>query len=119
MILHGQMVEMFPRLSDVKVTHAWSGYMGFTFDFLPKIGLHDGVHYAIGCNGGAGIVLMSWLGQRLAGNILGTGDRRSAFEGLPFKTQPFYSGNPWFLPIIGNWYRFRDWIDLRGIKNID
>jgi len=23
----------------------------------------------------------------------------------------FYSGNPWFLPAIGTWYRFRDWLD--------
>jgi hypothetical protein len=24
---------------------------------------------------------------------------------------PFYAGNPWFLPAVGSWYRFRDWLD--------
>ena len=116
-ILHGQLCEMFPDLHDVKVTHAWSGFMGFTFDFLPKIGIQNGVHYAIGCNGGCGIVMMSWLGRQAARKILGTANRTSAFEGLPFKTQPFYGGKPWFLPIVGNWWRFRDWLELRIASN--
>ena len=30
-----------------------------------------------------------------------------------FPTLPFYSGNPWFLPAIGSWYRMRDWLDRR------
>lgn len=115
-ILHGQMCEVFPELKDVKIENAWSGFMAFTFDFLPKVGVQDGLHYAIACNGGSGIVMMSWLGRKAAGNILGTANRRSAFEGLPFKTQPFYSGAPWFVPIVGSWYRFRDWLDLRQVR---
>jgi len=85
--------------------------------FLPKVGVHDGLHYAIACNGGSGIVMMSWLGRKAARNILGSANRRSAFEDLPFKTQPFYSGTPWFVPILGSWYRFRDWLDLRQIRS--
>jgi len=31
-------------------------------------------------------------------------------EGLAYKTRPLYAGKPWFLPIIGNWWRARlDW----------
>jgi glycine/D-amino acid oxidase-like deaminating enzyme len=115
-ILHGQMRQVFPDLHDVKVINAWSGFMAFTFDFLPKVGVQDGLHYAIACNGGAGIVMMSWLGRKAAWNILGTANRDSAFAGLPFKTQPFYSGNPWFVPILGSWYRFRDWLELRQMR---
>lgn len=115
-ILHGQLCEMLPELRDVKVTNAWAGYMAFTFDFLPKIGVHEGIHYALGCNGGCGIVMMSWLGRQVAKKILGTGNRPSAFEGLPFKSQPFYSGTPWFLPIVGNWWRFRDWLEIQNAK---
>ena len=112
-ILHQQLCQMFPQLSDVKVTHAWSGYMAFTFDFLPKTGVQDGLHYAIGCNGGCGIVMMSWLGRQVARKLLGKTNKPSAFEGLPFKTQAFYSGKPWFLPVVGNWWRLRDWIEIR------
>jgi glycine/D-amino acid oxidase-like deaminating enzyme len=115
-ILHKQLSQIFPDLHDVKVTNAWSGYMAFTFDFLPKIGMHDGVHYAIGCNGGCGIVMMSWLGHQVARKILGSANRPSAFEKLPFKSQPFYSGKPWFLPLVGNWWRFRDWLDIQQAK---
>jgi glycine/D-amino acid oxidase-like deaminating enzyme len=112
-ILYEQMTGMFPDLAGVKVTHAWSGLMGFTFDFLPKLGVHDGVHYALGCNGGAGIVMMSWLGRKMASGILGTANRASAFEGLPFQSRPFYTGAPWFIPIVGTYYRLRDWLDLK------
>ncbi len=116
-ILHGQMSEVFPDLHDVKVINAWSGLMAFTFDFLPKVGVQDGLHYAIACNGGSGIVMMSWLGRKAAWNMLGTANRGSAFEGLLFKTQPFYSGTPWFVPILGSWYRFRDWLELRQMRS--
>jgi len=112
-ILRRELGVFFPALADVGLTHVWTGQMAFTFDFLPKIGAHDGVDYAVGCNGGSGIVMMSWLGRKLALRILGTANRPSAFEGLEFKTQPFYGGKPWFLPFVGNWYRFRDWLDAK------
>lgn len=111
-VLHAQLVTLFPQLADIRVTNAWSGYMAFTFDFMPKIGRHDGIHYAIGCNGGCGIVMMSWLGRKVAQKILGTARGPSAFEGLAYESRPFYSGKPWFLPIVGNWWRFRDWVEI-------
>lgn len=112
-ILRRKMTRMFPALDGVGITHVWDGQMAFTFDFLPKVGTHDGAHYAMACNGGSGIVMMSWLGRRMAWNILETSNSTSAFQGLPFKTQPLYAGTPWFLPVIGNWYRLRDWMDER------
>jgi glycine/D-amino acid oxidase-like deaminating enzyme len=115
-ILHAQLVEMFPRMRGIKVTHAWSGFMGFTFDFMPKIGMREGVHYALGCNGGCGIVMMSWLGRQVARKLLGGAPQPSAFEGLEFKTRPFYSGKPWFLPVVGNWWRLRDWLEIRRAR---
>lgn len=115
-ILHGQMREIFPDLADVKVTHSWSGFMAFTFDFLPKVGVRDGVHYAMACNGGSGIVMMSWLGRQAARNMMGAANRKSAFEDLPFKTMPLYSETPWFVPLVGTWYRFRDWLELRQVR---
>ena len=30
-----------------------------------------------------------------------------------FPEHPLYNGDPWFLPMIGAWYRTRDWIDRR------
>jgi len=115
-ILHRNMAQVFPELDDVTVTHAWSGLMGFTFDFLPKMGEHDGIHYSIGCNGGCGINLMSWLGMKLAQRIVDPASPKSAFEDIPFKTQPLYSGAPWFVPLIGRYWKFRDWLDMREVR---
>lgn len=115
-LLHGQMVDMFPELTGTKIVNAWAGLMGFSFDWLPKVGVHDGVHYAMCCNGGAGIVLMSWLGRHMGRTIAGTTNRVSAFEGLTFQSRPLYNGNPWFVPYIGSYYKFRDWLDMRGVK---
>ena len=72
------------------------------------MGVHDGMHYCMGCNG-SGVQMMTYLGRQIALKILGRTNRPCGFDGLPFATRPFYSGDPsWFLPAIGNWYRFRD-----------
>jgi len=109
-ILHRYMIRRFPQLDGVKLTHAWTGNVAFTFDFLPHMGRQDGLHYALGCNG-SGVAMMSYLGHQVARKILGGGNRVSAFEDLDFPTQPGYRGNPWFLPLVGGYYRLRDRLD--------
>ena len=111
LILHETMAKIFPSLTNTQITHSWTGLMAFTFDFLPKLGVQDGNHYALACNGGSGIVMMSWLGKRAAQNILGKSNSVSAFQGLKYKTHPLYTGLPWFVPMVGTWYRFRDWAE--------
>ncbi len=111
-VLYDYMLGVFPQLRGVRISHAWTGNVAFTFDRVPHIGERDGVHYALGCNG-SGVVMMSHLGHRTALKILGKTNRPSAFEGLPFETRPLYHGKPWFLPAIGAWYKLRDWIDRR------
>ena len=101
---------VYPQLRNVKITHSWTGNVAFTFDYLPHMGTHEGVHYLMGCNG-SGVAMMSYLGRQTALKILGKTNRPCAFEEIPFDTRPGYNGNPWFLPLIGNWYRLRDHID--------
>jgi glycine/D-amino acid oxidase-like deaminating enzyme len=108
--LHQMMTDRLPQLKEVRITHAWTGNVAFTFDFLPHMGVMDGMHYALGCNG-SGIAMMSYLGHQTARKIIGGGNRVSAFEDVEFPTRPLYTGNPWFLPIVGGWYRLRDRID--------
>ncbi|MBE9605819.1 FAD-binding oxidoreductase [Acetobacteraceae bacterium H6797] len=109
-VLHGFMTAVFPELAKVKLTHAWTGNVAFTFDFLPHIGVQDGIHFAAGCQG-SGVAMASWLGHNAALKIAGAANEPFALDGLPFPTAPGYSGNPWFLPLVGGWYRFRDAID--------
>jgi glycine/D-amino acid oxidase-like deaminating enzyme len=109
-VLYRFMTDRFPQLCGVKVTHAWTGNVAFTFDFLPHMGREDGMHYALGCNG-SGVAMMTYLGYQTARKIVGGGNRVSAFEDVPLPARPGYTGTPWFLPLVGGWYRFRDRVD--------
>jgi glycine/D-amino acid oxidase-like deaminating enzyme len=93
------------------VTHAWTGNVAFAFDFLPHMGMEQGMHYLMACNG-SGVAMMSYLGYQTARKIAGGSNAPiNAFDGQEFPTVPLYSGNPWFLPMVGAWYRTRDWWD--------
>lgn len=112
--LHRFMTDRFPQLAGVRVTHAWTGNVAFAFDYLPHMGMRDGLHYLLACNG-SGVVMMTYLGQQTARKIAGGRNAvMNAFDGGEFPTVPFYDGNPWFLPMVGAWYRARDWFDRRG-----
>jgi glycine/D-amino acid oxidase-like deaminating enzyme len=108
--LHRMMTARFPQLAGVRVTHAWTGNVAFTFDFLPHMGREDGMHYMLGCNG-SGVAMMTYLGTQTARKILGGANRISALDERDFPTMPLYNGNPWFLPIVGGYYRLRDRLD--------
>jgi len=110
-VLHGYMLERWPQLKGTRVTHAWMGNVAFAFDFLPHMGVEQGMHYLMACNG-SGVAMMSYLGYQTARKIAGGSNAPvNAFDGQEFPTMPFYSGNPWFLPLVGAWYRTRDWWD--------
>ena len=112
-ILHRFMTDRFPQLRGAKITHAWTGNVAFTLDALPHMGRQDGMHYLLGCNG-SGVAMMTYLGWQTARKIAGVANQASAFDTEDFPTHPLYSGNPWFLPAIGGWYRLRDNLD-RGL----
>ena len=108
-ILQKALVTRFPQLAGVRVTHSWSGNVAFTRDQLPHIGQVGGMHYALGCNG-SGVAMMSYLGNLIAKRIVKSNTVTSAYIGLdlPHIPVPYYSGNPWFLPLVGGWYRWLD-----------
>tara|TARA_B100000029_G_C17071748_1_gene777124 strand:- start:33 stop:518 length:486 start_codon:yes stop_codon:yes gene_type:complete len=110
--LHKNLLQLFPILKDINVTHSWSGYTGHTFDFLPKSVVNEGVHYAAGfC--GSGVVWARWFAKKSAMRIVGNKkDAESAFDGRPFQTRLFYTGNPWFLPWMIAWYEWKDRLGL-------
>ncbi|MSP83809.1 MAG: FAD-dependent oxidoreductase [Alphaproteobacteria bacterium] len=106
-LLHGHMTEVYPELANVRMTHCWTGNMGFTFDLLPHAGVVDGVHFATGyC--GVGLPMGTWLGHKSALKVLGDKGGRTPFDDLPFPTRPFYNGRPWFLGPLLRYYAWRD-----------
>jgi glycine/D-amino acid oxidase-like deaminating enzyme len=107
LILHRLMTGVFPALSEVKVTHAWRGFVAFSRDYLPHLGRRDGLYYALGYNG-SGVAMAPYLGHKIALQVLGRPEGLSPFDATPFPTVPFYTGRPWFLPALELAYRWRD-----------
>ena len=108
MHLYSNLIEIFPELEGVRLTHSWWGYTGYTFDLTPHLVVHEGIHYATGfC--GSGVVWAPWLGRKAAQMILGDqADAQSVFAQSPFPTRLFYTGKPWFLPYVIRWYGLKD-----------
>lgn len=105
--LYNEMLRIFPELKGVRITHSWSGNTGYTFDTLPHIGSHEGMHYALGfC--GSGVSMGTHMGHVIGKRILGDADAATAFDGFDFPTRPLYYGKPWFLPAALAYYGLRD-----------
>ena len=113
--LRDQMLSVFPELSDVRLTHSWTGNVAFTVDGVPHVGRVDGVWHACGYNG-SGVAMAPYLGWKTAQKILGTPEGATGFDGAPFPAQPLYGGNPWFLHALEVWYRTRE--RLEGVERI-
>jgi glycine/D-amino acid oxidase-like deaminating enzyme len=107
-ILRKQMVHTFPDLSNVPVTHSWTGKLGITFDLMPHIGQVDGMHYALGYSG-HGLPIATYLGTEL-GLLLSGQKTSSPFAEIPHQTMFFYRNQPWFIPLAALYYRYLDWV---------
>ncbi|PMR76535.1 NAD(P)/FAD-dependent oxidoreductase [Billgrantia endophytica] len=110
--LRRRMLEIWPELSDYRISHAWSGKVGMTMDKTAHVGEMDNAHFAVGCNGN-GVALMSWLGHRMAQKLLDSQPRPLSFDRESFPRPLLYNGRPWFLPVVSGWYRLRDALDRR------
>ncbi len=108
--LHRRYSALFPDLSEIRLSHCWSGYCAGTFDLWPHLGEHEGVLYALGyCY--AGVPMGTYLGRKAALRIMGEHDAETIFANRPFPTMPLYRGGGWFMPLVMKWY---DWQDGRG-----
>jgi glycine/D-amino acid oxidase-like deaminating enzyme len=105
--LYGEFARIFPYLDGTPVSHCWTGNVAYSFDTMPHLGEHDGVHFFAACCG-SGLNFGTYLGFKIAKRILGATDTRTAFDDLPFETRPLYYGRPWFLPAVIFSYAVRD-----------
>jgi glycine/D-amino acid oxidase-like deaminating enzyme len=103
--------RLFPALEGVKVSHSWMGFVAYNFETLANTGQRDGMYYAMGyC--GSGVSMASYLGMRTGQKVLGLAEGRTAFDEVPMRTRPLYTGTPWFLPATVAGYRLLDRIGL-------
>jgi glycine/D-amino acid oxidase-like deaminating enzyme len=78
--LHRTLVELFPMLRDVRITHRWGGPLGVARDWHASVGLRDGIAWAGGYVGD-GVATSNLAGRTLADLITG---RESAATRLPW-----------------------------------
>jgi glycine/D-amino acid oxidase-like deaminating enzyme len=105
-ILRKALAEMFPQLSDVDIDYCWGGLLDMTKDRFPRAGFHDGIWFAMGLSG-HGAQLSTQLGMIIADAILGREDR-NPMKGVPWPAVPGHFGKPWFLPLVGLYYKTLD-----------
>jgi glycine/D-amino acid oxidase-like deaminating enzyme len=107
-ILRAGMREVFPELADTRIEYTWSGKVAYSVDHLPHAGRFEGVHYAMGyC--GHGVALATYLGARMGEVLAGSGEVPDLGTDS-FRAIPLFYGVPWFLPLVGGYYRIRDWV---------
>ena len=109
--LYRAMVALFPQLEGIRVSHAWSGRIGYTVDQFPHIGGRDRVWFALGyC--GTGVSRSTWFGHKLALQILGDPAGRTAFDELDFQVFPSPRIARRVVPLVEAVYRLRDRLRL-------
>ena len=106
--LHREMLFFFPQLEGVKLTHAWTGRCAATWDYFPRTGVHEGMHYAMGyCF--SGNAMAPHLGIKAAQRILGRTDAaRSFFARADFPVVPLVARQGWAMPLLMQYYAWAD-----------
>jgi glycine/D-amino acid oxidase-like deaminating enzyme len=107
-ILRAKMAEVFPELAQVRIDYCWGGLVDITADRLPRAGEHDGMYYAMGYSG-HGVQMSVYMGQVMAEVMDGRADR-NPWRGMPWPAIPGHLGQAWFLPLVGAYYRWLDWV---------
>ncbi|MBY3002110.1 NAD(P)/FAD-dependent oxidoreductase [Rhizobium leguminosarum] len=104
--LKASLAEIFPQLASVEIDYCWGGLVDITKDRFPRAGCHDDVWYAMGYSG-HGAQLSTHLGMLIADAILGR-PSRNPMKGLEWPAVPGHFGTPWFLPLVGMYYKMLD-----------
>jgi glycine/D-amino acid oxidase-like deaminating enzyme len=105
-ILKGSLTQIFPQLANVDIDYCWGGLVDMTKDRFPRAGFADGVWFAMGYSG-HGAQLSVQMGMTIADAILGRPDCNPV-SGLEWPAITGHFGKPWFLPIVGMYYKTLD-----------
>ncbi len=105
-VLESAMRRAFPALATVPVEFAWAGNVCFGLDRMPHAGQLGGLHYALGY-AGHGVAFATWLGASMGDALAGRAPMPE-LTGERLRAIPLYGGTPWFLPMVGGYYRLKD-----------
>jgi glycine/D-amino acid oxidase-like deaminating enzyme len=105
-VLADSLTRTFPQLAGIEIDYCWGGLVDMTSDRYPRAGYQDGLWYAMGYSG-HGAQLSTHLGMIIADAMLGREDR-NPIKGLHWPAVPGHFGKPWFLPLVGMYYKMLD-----------
>ncbi|MBJ2155537.1 NAD(P)/FAD-dependent oxidoreductase [Variovorax sp. IB41] len=105
-ILQRSLVEVFPELGDTRIDYCWGGMVDMTRDRLPRAGERNGLFYSMGYSG-HGTHMSTYMGAIMAEVMDGRADL-NPWRDFDWPAIPGHFGKPWFLPIVGAYYRFQD-----------
>lgn len=113
--LRRALIDIFPILDSVEITHSWFGHVAMNRDNIPRIFSRNGLRYAGGyC--GSGVVWARWAGQKAARQVLGDSSGESALDFRPPSAVPLFAGTPWFMPAVFGWLKLQDTIKQRSVR---
>jgi glycine/D-amino acid oxidase-like deaminating enzyme len=104
--MFGYFRDRFPDLHGVQVSHCWTGRFAVTADWIPHVGIAEGIHYVLGCCG-TGIPMSTYLGHKAAQMIVDPARGLTVFD-RPLPTLPFLGLGAPLLPLAVRGYELRD-----------
>jgi glycine/D-amino acid oxidase-like deaminating enzyme len=105
-ILLATLSEVFPELSRIRIDYCWGGLVDMTADRLPRAGEHQGMYYSMGYSG-HGVQMSVHMGEVMA-DVMDGRPEGNPWRQLDWPTIPGHFGKPWFLPLVGAYYRAQD-----------
>ncbi len=111
--LRRTLVELFPALHDVAVTHRWGGVLGVPRDWFPSVRFDRDTGFATaGGYAGDGVTLTNLAGRTLADLITDTDSDLTTLPWVGRESRPF-EPEPFRFVGINAGFHLAEWIDRR------
>jgi gamma-glutamylputrescine oxidase len=105
-----RMVGVFPQLADVRIDHAWGGFVDVTRNRAPDFGAIDPNFYYVQGFSGHGVALTGIAGRTIADAI--TGDTRAFSLFSRLRHRRFPGGDAWRQPALELGMLYHRMLDL-------
>ncbi|MCV2873549.1 FAD-binding oxidoreductase [Defluviimonas sp. WL0050] len=103
------MLEIYPQLRDIKVTHAWGGTLGITLNRMPHFERLTGNILSASGYSGHGVAMATLGGKLAAEAIAGQAERFDLMAQVPTRAFPGGVTFRWPLLVLGMvWFSLRD-----------
>ena len=107
-ILRRGMTTVFPELAAHRIDYAWGGNVAFTRDQMPRAEPRPTASTSrVATAATASRWRRTWANRS---RVASPASRSTIRCSTIASGDPALSGNPWFLPLVGAYYKVKDWI---------